>query len=137
MSGVSCASRGMSRVSCASRGTLCAQGAGHVTDRRVVASQVAEAAARLHALLASKVAQRLMGLAPALGTWWAGSPALERPAPRPLSVRLARVSEVPRSVSLVQTWLPGLLARLTAPGNVVFQRVTPGVRSLTLITVSF
>ena len=61
---------------------------------------------------------------------------LERPAWHPLIVRLARVSEVPRSVSLVQTWMPGLLAPLTAPGNVVFQGLTPGVRSLTLIAVS-
>ena len=108
-----------------------------MADRHVVASQVAEAAARLHALLASKVAQHLMGPAPASGTWWAGSPTLERLTRCPLSVHLALVSEVPRSLSLVQTWMPGLLALLTAPGNVVFQRVTPGARSLTLITVSF
>nr|CAI9696782.1 unnamed protein product [Rangifer tarandus platyrhynchus] len=56
------------RARCASRSTSCAQGTGRVADRRVVAGQVAEAAARLRTLLASVVAQRLMEPAPASGT---------------------------------------------------------------------
>lgn len=50
------------------RSTSCAQGAGHVADLSMVAGRVAEAAARLHTLLASVVAQRLMEPAPASGT---------------------------------------------------------------------
>ena len=111
---------------CAFRSTSCAQGAGHVADRCVGAGGVAEAAAVC---------------APCSLAWWPsaswsphllraprrlGHPGLERLARRPLSVHLARVSEIPCSASSVQTWMPGLLAPLPAQGNVVFQGSNPG-----------
>lgn len=59
------------------------------------------------------------------------SPPLAPADPGLLTCRLS----VARSYS--NTRMPGLLAPLTTPGNVVFHGVTPGVRNMTLMGAPF